>query len=132
MPAPFITRTTKRKDPTGLLSKKLIEDGSLHKIYELAATSELSYIRITIINLVPTESLATHDFKIKLWIADTDTDPTDIDLIEPLLSFKTNDIYISEGRYLSYNEAIYLQVENPEVSPKFVIRVEGFENVIPI
>lgn len=132
MPAPVITRTSKRKDPTGLLSKHLVIDDQLQQVYSLANTSEVSYIRVTLINLVPTEPLTSKSFDVKLWIAEDGVTPTDVDLIEPLLSFKTNDLYISEGRYLSYNEALYMQVINPEVTPKFVVRVEGFENVIPI
>lgn len=115
-----VTRTSKRKDPTGLLNKTVVNTTEITPVYKLAPTSEFSTVTISVMNT--TNAITA----ISIWVAlDTKT-PQLVDLIEPLVTLQPNQVFIRTGLILSHREAIYLRTTQPQL----VVRVEGYENVI--
>lgn len=121
--AVVITRSSKRKNPTGLLAKVLVPDTDITYIYEVASKSEFSYGIIRVIN--PTGGNVTF----KLWCCSrTKPSPEVIDLLEPGVLLKNNETYVYEGMVFGYEEVLLIQ----STAPGLVVRVEGFEDVVPI
>lgn len=116
-----IKRSSKLSGPSGLLTKQVITDTSIKRIYVPDTETEISYLSVRIVNMSGLETT------IKIWIAPKNQQPTMVDTIEPGIVFKPNDIYISDGLSLSGEEALYIQSTQPNV----VIRVEGYENILP-
>ena len=115
-----VTRTSQRKDPTGLLNKLVVGTTDITEVYQLAPKSEFSTVTISVMN---TTNAITN---ISIWVGPTGKTPSLVDLIEPLITLQPNQVFIRTGLVLSYKEAIYLRTSQPQL----VVRVEGYENVI--
>ena len=104
-----ITRTSKRRDPTGLLNKSLIETTELSVIYRLAPKSEFSTITASIINV------SGQDITFQLYVSDKPT-PSLVDIIEPGILLKPNQVFIRTGLVMSYGEALFLKASQRPLS----------------
>lgn len=120
MPNPVITRTSKRRYPSGLLNKTVVTTSDITKVYSLAQGSEFAEVTLRVMNT------SNHATSIKLWVAPSNALPTLVDTIEPNITLQANEVYITTGLAVSYNESIYIQSTQTPV----VVRIEGLENVI--
>jgi hypothetical protein len=120
--APVIKRSSNLSGPAGLLKKMVVQPGSIVPVYSPVDTGEFGYISIRIVNPNEAQVEAT------VWIGVDKRNPILVDIIEPKLVFQANEIYISEGISMSRDETLYIEAKDGQL----VVRIEGYENVIPI
>lgn len=106
-----------RKSRFGLIDKKICEANVVTEICCVSDRTKIVQGSITICNLN-----ASTPTNVRVWISSSIT-PTDVDVIEPKIELKAEDVFVRHPLWLSSGEKLFVFSSDTNVT----VRIDGYD-----
>ena len=105
-----------KKSKFGLISKKILPQGEIHELCYVSDKTKIVECSINICNI------GSFTANVRLWLS-FESQPSDVDIFEPLIVIKPNEVFIRQTIWLSAGEKVFLQSDQPDV----IVRLDGYD-----
>lgn len=100
----------------GLIAKAVLTPSEIFKLHQVSEKTKIVECAINICNL------GAADAHVRLWFSH-DNHPSDVDVVEPYIKIKPNEVFIRQTFWISQNEIVYIMSDQPNV----VVRLDGYD-----